>query len=123
MNLIVDMNLPPRLASSLRGAGHVAVHWSELGAADAVDSEILTYAVRTRSVILTHDLDFGSILAASGESVPSVVILRSDNLAVEALVDTIAAALAQFEADLEIGALLVVDASRTRARLLPIKPQ
>lgn len=88
-----------------------------------MDSEILTYAVRTRSVILTHDLDFGSILAASGESVPSVVILRSDNLAVEALVDTIAAALAQFEADLEIGALLVVDASRTRARLLPIKPQ
>jgi|APThiThiocy_cv2_1041547.scaffolds.fasta_scaffold24065_3 predicted nuclease of predicted toxin-antitoxin system len=65
------MNLSPRLATLLREAGFVATHWSEIGAADATDLEIMAYA--HEFVVLTHDLDFSAILAATNAESPSVV--------------------------------------------------
>lgn len=75
------MNLPPRLGQALSSAGHAVDHWSSVGPADATDAQILHYAVQAAAVVLTHDLDFGTILAASDDTVPSVIIIRSDNLA------------------------------------------
>jgi predicted nuclease of predicted toxin-antitoxin system len=94
-----------------------------VGAAEASDSEILAYAARAGAVVVTHDLDFGTILAASGEASPSVVIIRSDNLAVDAIASAVLSALVQFENELSLGALLIVDPRRTRVRLLPLQPQ
>jgi len=44
MKLLVDMNLSPRWAKVLAGAGIEAVHWSTLGAKNASDAEIMAYA-------------------------------------------------------------------------------
>ena len=65
VKLLVDMNLSPRWAAVLAGAGIEATHWSTLGAHDARDSAIMTYASVNDYVVLTHDLDFSAILAAT----------------------------------------------------------
>ena len=44
------------------------------------DSEILEKALREESVLLTHDLDFGHLLAAGGYQLPSVIIFRLRNM-------------------------------------------
>ena len=63
MNLLVDMNLSPRWIGMLTYAGIEATHWSTLGAKNAPDSEIMACANANDYVVLTHDLDFGAILA------------------------------------------------------------
>jgi predicted nuclease of predicted toxin-antitoxin system len=44
---------------------------------DAPDAAIMVHAVTNDLVVLTQDLDFGAILAASGESYPSVPLRSS----------------------------------------------
>ena len=67
MRILIDMNLSPRWTAVLNGSGFEAAHWSSLGAATAPDIEIMAFARAGGYVILTHDLDFGAILAATGE--------------------------------------------------------
>lgn len=71
-------------------------------------------------VILTHDLDFGDILAATGAKAPSVVQVRSQDVLSERFQNLIINALRQFETALASGALIVIDESRSRARVLPL---
>ena len=123
MKLIVDMNLSPRWAGSLADAGFEAVHWSTLGANNAPDSEIMAYARANDYVVLTHDLDFSAILAATHGEKPSVVQIRAEDVSPDVIGKQIIAALKQMAAELEEGALLTVDSNRTRLRILPLQPK
>ena len=73
MKLLVDMNLSPRWADLLNSEQFEAKHWSSLGATNAPDTTIMAFARANQYVVLTHDLDFGSILAATNGGKPSVV--------------------------------------------------
>jgi len=73
MKLPVDINLSPHWVDVLADAGVEAAHWSTLGTYNAPDSEIMAYASANNCVVLTHDLDFGAILAATHGETPSVV--------------------------------------------------
>lgn len=123
MKLLVDMNLSPRWASLLVDAGIEAAHWSTLGAKNAPDSEIMAYASANDYVVLTHDLDFSAILAATHGEKPSVVQIRAEDVSPDVIGKQVIAALRQMESDLEEGALLTVDPNRTRLRLLPLRPK
>ena len=74
-----------------------------------------------RQVVLTHDLDFGSILAASEGKEPSVVQIRSQIITPEAIGSKVVAGLRQMESELHAGALVTVDPKRIRLRLLPFR--
>src|SRR5580765_2654277 len=113
MKLLVDMNLSPRWARFLTEAGIEAVHWSAVGAGNAPDSEIFDYALKHDYVVLTHDLDFSAILAATLGEKPSVVQVRAEDLNPDAIGAKILAALHQTESELEEGALITVEPSRT----------
>jgi predicted nuclease of predicted toxin-antitoxin system len=119
MKLLVDMNLAPDWAQFLSDAGFEAIHWSTLGQATASDTEIMTYASTHGYVILTHDLDFGIILALTHREKPSIVQIRSEDLYPSVIGKLILSALVLGRADLESGALITVDSKRTRLRLLP----
>lgn len=121
MKLIVDMNLSPRWIGVLDDAGFEAVHWTSLGAKNAPDSEIMAYAKAADYVVLTHDLDFGAILAATHGRKPSVVQIRAEDVSPDAIGEQIIVALRQMTSELEEGALLTVDPDRTRMRLLPLQ--
>ena len=76
MKLLVDMNLSPRWVKTLNEARIKAAHWSSLGPANASDTEIMTFARTNGYVVLTQDLDFSEILAATGA--PNRAWFRSD---------------------------------------------
>ena len=114
MKLLVDMNLSPRWLGVLVDAGIEAVHWSMLGAKNAPDSEIMAFAAANDYVVLTHDLDFSAILAATHGDKPSVVQIRAENVSQDVIGNQVIAAIRQMESELEGGALLTVDPDRTR---------
>ena len=115
------MNLSPRWVELLSAAGMEATHWSNLGRFDAPDSVIMAYASHNEYVVLTHDLDFGIMLAASNENRPSVVQIRAGDVDPDMIGAKVVAALRQMEAELREGALLTVDPNRTRLRVLPLR--
>ena len=119
MKLLVDMNLSPRWIPFLLDAGCEAVHWSGAGKADATDSEIMAFAAANDYVVLTNDLDFAAILASTRQKKPSVVQIRAEDLDPNVIGTRIVAALQFAQKDLEGGALLTIEADRTRLRVLP----
>ncbi|MGI4878431.1 MAG: DUF5615 family PIN-like protein [Janthinobacterium lividum] len=121
MRVLIDMNLSPRWAEFLIGEGFEADHWSAVGRANAADTELMRYATINRYVILTHDLDFGAILAATQGNGPSVLQIRADDLAPATIGAAVVSALRQAEDALVAGALVTVDPRRSRITLLPIR--
>ncbi|MBS1800973.1 MAG: DUF5615 family PIN-like protein [Acidobacteria bacterium] len=121
MKLLVDMNLSPRWVEFLASQEFEAVHWSAVGRADAADTELMSYAAANDLIVLTHDLDFSTILAATHGEKPSVVQIRANDLRPETIGASVAGALHQMAAELADGALLTIDPQRTRVRLLPLK--
>ena len=120
MKLLVDMNLSPRWVKALVDAGFEASHWSSLGPANASDADIMTFARARGYVVLTHDLDFSAILAATQGSKPSVAQIRTEDVRPEKVGSAVIEALRQMAAQLEEGALLTVDPTRARLRVLPL---
>lgn len=120
MKFLVDMNLTPRWAGFLVGHGFEAIHWSSVGAGDASDNEVMHWAAEHGHVVLTCDLGFAAVLAATQRRRPSVVQVRGVLLNPDAIGASILAAVRQAERELESGALLSVDAARGRLRILPL---
>jgi len=121
MKLLIDMNLSPKWVSVLKEAGFEAAHWSSIGRPDAPDYEILAYAKSNRYVVFTHDLDFGTILAATKADYPSVIQIRTQDVTPEYLRPLVVSALHQFEKHLKDGAIVAIDQKKLRARILPLQ--
>lgn len=120
MKFLLDMNVSPRLCATLAQTGWEAVHWSTVGEGTAPDTAILSYAISSGYVVVSHDLDFSAILAATGAKAPSVVQIRFQDVLSDEFLAILLATLNQFAAEIETGALVVVDAKRARVRLLPL---
>lgn len=123
MKLLVDMNLSPRWVRALGDAGVEALHWSTVGNATAPDTEIMAYALVHDCIVLTHDLDFSAILAATHGEGPSVVQIRADDVSPDVIGSQVVLAVRQMETELKAGALITVDPNRTRLRVLPLRPR
>jgi predicted nuclease of predicted toxin-antitoxin system len=119
VRLVVDMNLSPEWVSELARHGWSAVHWSTLGDPRADDAAIMTWALANGYVVFTHDLDFGSTLALTKATGPSVIQVRGQNVLPEHLAPLVVAALRQHDAALAAGALVVVEEKKSRVRVLP----
>lgn len=123
MRLLIDENLSPRVARLLREAGHDAAHVTEVGLGDTDDAVIVDAAADDARAIVTADTDFGALLAARGNSSPSVVMLRSsDHLTPDEQARLIVTVLARLGDELEQGAIASVTPERVRLRELPIAP-
>ena len=121
MRLVIDMNLSPAWKEFLRAAGHDAIHWMEIGPLNAPDSEIAAWAYREKRVVLTHDLDFGALLAATRAIGPSVIQMRTDDLRPSTMGQTLLGALQMVEDQAVFGFLITVDPRRHRLTLLPLR--
>lgn len=115
------MNLSPSWVEVLRAMGVEAVPWSTVGDPRASDRNLLEYAKVWGYIVFTNDLDFGAILAASAASSPSVIQVRATDLTPAGLGPLVQSALRQYEEWLEAGALITIEAARSRARILPLK--
>jgi len=120
MKFLLDMNLSPQWVDVLQRHGFDCIHWFDVGGPQATDSEIMGWARRHGRIVLTHDLDFGAVLAATRASGPSVIQLRVQDLLPDALEGVILHVLRTYEGQLEAGSLLVVDPNKARVRILPL---
>ena len=120
MKFLVDMNLSPRWCAVLQAAGWDSVHWSAVGSATASDQEIMQRAQQEQRVVLTHDLDFGAILAATQAVGPSVVQVRAQDVRPQSLSALLIPLLRQHEAELLNGCILTIDEAGARVRILPL---
>jgi predicted nuclease of predicted toxin-antitoxin system len=120
MRFLVDNSLSPRLALALSKAAHDAVHVRDRDLSQADDGTIFDAAAREQRVILAQDTDFGTILALREAPSPSVVLFRCQAKSTEALITLLLANLPAMQADLEAGAVVVIEDARIRVRRLPI---
>ena len=120
MKILVDMNLSPEWVPILKGQGWEAIHWSRIGNPGAPDQEILAWAKSNAYVVLTHDLDFGAILAATGWKSPSVIQLRVQDISPQHIQSLVIQVVHQFRQYLREGALISIDEKRPRVRILPL---
>lgn len=119
VRLLVDMNLSVEWIAELAGHGYAVVHWSAVGDPRAEDSTIMAWARTNGYAVFTHDLDFGTILALTHASGPSVLQVRGQNVLPEHMGPLVVAAFRQHEAALAAGSLVVVDERKSRVRVLP----
>lgn len=123
MRLLADMGISIATVHALRAAGHDATHLHEEGLQQLADEDILEKARREQRIVLTCDLDFGDLLAASSAALPSVVLFRLSNYTPAYLNPRFFQVLAECEATLNEGAIIIVQDMRYRVRRLPILPR
>ncbi len=120
-SILVDMNLSPDWVPVLQINGWPAIHWSAVGDPRATDRSIMDWAVAHNHVVFTHDLDFGTTLALTHATGPSVLQVRARDVLPDHLSPIVIAALRQHNDDLQAGALVVVDEATSRVRILPFQ--
>ena len=123
MRLLVDMPVSPRTAEFLRILGHEVVHIAELDMAQASDSEIIERAKAEGMTIVTEDLDYGTILAATGELEPGVIILRVGNWTRKQIEHRLEQVFRQMPENSFRNAIAVMERHRVRLRRLPVRPE
>ena len=119
MKVLVDMNLSPSWIALLERHGFSAIHWSAVGKGSEPDSVVLGWARENDYMLFTHDLDFGAILASTKASGPSVIQVRTQDVSPRHLGEILVRALREYQEILAQGALITIDESRLRARILP----
>jgi len=120
MKFLLNMNVPRQLGQRLAGRGHACRHVGDVGMAEAGDPAIVAEARANGETIITHDLDYGHLLAFSGRKSPSVIIIRMRNSHPERMFARLAAAWPKIEGDLSRGAIAVIEDGALRIRVLPI---
>ncbi|MBE3604314.1 DUF5615 family PIN-like protein [bacterium] len=120
MKFLLNMNLPREMAKQLAPLGHECRHVADIGMARAADSEILAVARNRGECVLTHDLDYGQLLAFSGDRAPSVVIYRLRRIETARMLRRLADAWNEIEEPLRAGAVVIIEESATRIRRLPV---
>ena len=95
-------------------------HWSALGAADAPEAELFSWAREQGAIVFTHDMDFGSLLALTGAEATSIFQIRTYDVTPAVLGNRAIELLRRFESQLNTGALVVADELKERVRLLPL---
>jgi len=122
IKLVVDVSLPPAWVDVFVAYGWPAVHWTSVGDPRATDRVVMAWAREHVHVVFTHDLDFGTLLALTRASGPSVIQVRSQDVLPEHLEQIVITTIRRYESQLQEGALVTVDESRGKVRLLPIGP-
>jgi predicted nuclease of predicted toxin-antitoxin system len=119
---LLDAALSPVLARELSQRGIDTVHVRSLHLERADDSAILAKTADLGRVLVSRDADFAGLLAQSASKWPSFVHLRVPGLNAPAgQADMIVAVLEQHAAELEAGAILIVQHGRVRVRGLPVR--
>ncbi len=121
MRFLVDMPLSPKTVNFLMEIGFDAIRANELGMAKSKDKDIFDYAKKNGMIILTADLDFGTILAFTHSNRPSVIIFRLGDPSPEHVNLLLSSHLSMIERDLLKGAIVIIEDREIRIRELPIE--
>ncbi len=119
MKFLGDMGISQTTIHWLISQGFEARHLRNLGLKKLIDSDIIKLAQESLEIILTCDLDFGTLLAHSKETMPSVVIFRLENEKPENINKHLDAIIKLYKDDLSTGCIISVSEKKYRIRGLP----
>lgn len=121
MKFLADMGISPKTVDFLIALGFESIHLSALKLNKMLDSEILNKAKNEGFILLTHDLDFSELVAASKAKLPSVIIFRLRNMQPNNVNSTLKKIVTNHSSALKQEAIISVTDSQIRVRQLPIK--
>lgn len=121
MRFLADMGISSKTVDFLRGLGHEVTHLHEESLDELSDPLILEKARQEGRVLLTSDLDFSELVAASRAKLPSVILFRLKDMRPEHVNRYLAGILERDASALNQGAVISVAEGRIRVRLLPIE--
>jgi len=105
----------------LTEAGHDAVAVRDVGLARASDDETLDRARAEDRILISHDTDFATLLAFSGKTKPSFILIRSsDPLTADDVARMLLNNLETMADELTDGAIVTFARGHLRTRRLPI---
>lgn len=120
MKFLLDVNMSRLWVEVLQAHGHEVVRWQDIGDPSEEDELIMAWARDRDHIVLTCDLDFGDILAATNAGKPSVIQFRLGRLKPHVLVSKLEVALRIYREKLDEGVLVTLDPGSTRAQRLPM---
>jgi predicted nuclease of predicted toxin-antitoxin system len=121
VRFLVDNALSPIVAEVLGASEHDVLHVRQLDMQRADDEVIFTFAAEDRRIVISVDLDFGTLLALGHGTEPLAILLRRvAHWSPEQQAVLILANLAQLSASLESGCCAVIEPARVRVHALPI---
>jgi len=116
------MGISLKVVEWLRTEGYETIHLRDQALHRLKDPLIFSKAVDEGRVLLTFDLDFGEIASLSGGQIVSVILFRLRNTRTVNVIARLASVLTDASKALEEGAIVIVEDSRHRVRMLPIRP-
>ena len=121
MKFLADMGISTKTVAHLREMGHDSVHLRDEQLQRADDAAVLQKAFSEGRVLLTHDLDFGDLMAAGKGRLPSVIVLRLRDMRPHQVNHYLDKVISDHGSHLEQGAIVSVTEKRIRVRRLPIR--
>ena len=116
------MGISLRVVENLNLHGYDTIHVSQIGMIKSSDSSILETAKTEKRIVLTHDLDFGDILASCKDISPSVIIFRLNDMRPNNVEKYLFEIIKSHSELLAEGIIASVNETKTRIRQLPIEP-
>jgi len=120
MKFITDMGISNTTVKWLRSIGHDAIHLRDQGLERSSDFDIIKKAQTEKRIIITCDLDFGSIMAYTSDVSPGIIILRLKNETPANVNERLAQVFEQSSDCLDGSSIIIVEESFHRIRKLPI---
>lgn len=120
MRFLADMGVSMRIVEWLRSNNHDVIHLREQNLHRLPDNEIFKKTIDEDRIILTFDLDFGEIVAATREKQVSVILFRLHNTTTPFVIKRLEKVLSESAGLLEEGNIIIVEEARYRNRKLPI---
>jgi predicted nuclease of predicted toxin-antitoxin system len=121
LEFLANMNISPLTVEQLRRRGWNIVRVAEVMDPKSRDTEILSYAREQNKVVITQDLDFSALLAASGYEKPSVINLRLENTRPDFVTSRIIQVVSELGKELGVGVVVSADEVSARYRDLPVE--
>lgn len=123
LSFLADMPVSGDTVAALPNLGYDVLHARDLGLHRADDEEILQEAVQQSRIVLTLDLDFGTLLAMSGTVCPGVIIFRLPFATPDRITSLLLAALGELPEEQVLQHILIIEEHHVRSRPLPIRPK
>jgi predicted nuclease of predicted toxin-antitoxin system len=120
MKFLLDVGITPQLGQLLESDGHIFRYVPHCYSTRISDAEIMAVAHEHGEVVITHDLDFGTLLAFSHAPSPSVILFRLHQINADIFYRRICQHWGDIHGPLQQGALVVIELYGVRIRRLPI---
>ncbi len=119
MKFLLDENLPRSAALQLKKLGIDAEHSSNVGLRGSSDKQIAEYSKRQKAILITKDLEFGSLIFYSKDAHQGVLVVRLPNyFRSDKIIEHLTTFLTQFKYSDLMSKVTVLELGRYRMRII-----